>query len=160
MNKYLPVLIKNMEEKIQEKTSHIEKISIEIKIKQKKNKFASQSKELEKEKLEIEKLKDDLNHLKNDNQIKINYIFITLIRFRKYMIRLYEVVDFRILLSLKQRKFDLESIIKKIEYAPLSVRKYSTSSRNTYLKEISKVGFYVYSSLFNQRIHLDCLNYL
>ena len=36
INKRLPVLIKNMEEKIQEKTSHIEKISNEIKIKKKK----------------------------------------------------------------------------------------------------------------------------
>jgi 2-methylcitrate dehydratase PrpD len=31
MNKYLPVLIRNMEEKIKEKTSEIENISIETK---------------------------------------------------------------------------------------------------------------------------------
>ena len=36
MNKHLPVLIENMEEKIQGNTSYIEKISNEIKIKQKK----------------------------------------------------------------------------------------------------------------------------
>jgi hypothetical protein len=79
MSMHIPVIIKNIEKKIQEKTSHIEKISIErkegrsnygkTKIKYKNNELASQSKQIEKqieiEKLEIEELKNKLNDFKS-----------------------------------------------------------------------------------------------
>jgi hypothetical protein len=76
MSTYIPVIIKNVEEKIKEKTSQIENISIETKkegssnygktkIKQKNNELASQSKKIEIEKLEIEKLKNELNNFKS-----------------------------------------------------------------------------------------------
>lgn len=157
MNKYLPVLIKNMEEKIQEKTNQIEKISIEIKIKQKKNKFASQSKEIEKEKLEIENLKNDLNHFKEWQSNKDNWHFYHLDTIQKIHDKIVWSRRFSDSTIPKTKKVWPRKHNKKIEYAPLSVRKYSTSSRNTYLKEISKVGFLC---LFNQRIHLDRFNYL
>ena len=146
MNKHLPVLIKNMEEKIQENTSYIEKISNEIKIKQKKNKFASQSKEIEKEKLEIENLKDDLNHFKEWQSNKDNWHFYHLDTIQKIHDKIVWSRRFSDSAIPKTKKVWPRKHNKKIEYAPLSVRKYSTSSRNTYLKEISKVGFYVYST--------------
>jgi len=79
MSMHIPVIIKNIEKKIQEKTSQIEKISIErkeersnygkTKIKHKNNELASQSKQIEKqieiEKLEIEELKNNLIYFKS-----------------------------------------------------------------------------------------------
>ena len=84
MSMHIPVIIKNIEKKIQEKTSQIEKISIErkeersnygkTKIKHKNNELASQSKQIEKqieiEKLEIEELKNNLIYLNQYYQIK------------------------------------------------------------------------------------------
>jgi hypothetical protein len=156
MSTYIPVIIKNVEEKIKEKTSQIENISIETKkegssnygktkIKQKNNELASQSKKIEIEKLEIEKLKNELNNFKSWQSDKN--------RWHSYDLDTLQKIHDKIVWSRfsgydipKTKRVWRRKNNNKKEYPALGVRKYSTSSRNTYLKEISKVGFYVYST--------------
>ena len=161
MNKYLPVLIRNIEEKIKEQTSEIENISIEIqkeessknrKTKNKNNyhELAAQSRKQTKTKkkleieLEIENLKNDLNNFKTLESNKDSWRLYDLDKLQKIHDN---IVRSRFSDSdIPKTKRVWARKKKKKEDAPLGVRKYSTSSRNTYLKEISKVGFYVYST--------------
>lgn len=154
MSTYIPVIIKNLEETIKEKISQIENISIETKkegsskygktkIKTKNNELTSQSKKIEIEKLEIEKLKNELNNFKFLQSDKNKWHYYDL---DKLQIIHDKIVWNRFSGSDIPKKRGLWRRKNKQASPALGFRKYSTSTRNTNLKEISKVGFYVYST--------------
>ena len=106
-----------------------------------KKKFKQHNNELASKKIEIENLKNQLNEIKSWQSNKDSWHLYDLDLLQKWheIIVCGRFADSK----LEIKKFNRK---KKKETTDLGVRKYSTSSRNTYLKEISKGGFYVYST--------------
>lgn len=152
MSKYIPLIIINLEKKIQEKTNEIENIS------KKNNKIVSQSKQIELTKSDIEELKKKLDYFKSIQSQKDkwqSYDLDTLQKIHNFIVwSRFAGSDPATKTRVWYRKTK-----NNIKYPALGIRKYSTFYRNTYLKEKSKAGFYVYSINVSIRTSLIIYNF-